>query len=136
MATKFQWQLKFKWHLSSSGNKSSNGNKSINGNKSSNGNKSINSNKNSNGNKIIITTKIPMATNGNKKFKLNKKATNLSLAVLYSYVIWACFHLKYHKVASTIMSWLEAHFMFYRLFIKGKFNVYLQFYMCWCNGFS
>ena len=63
---KFQWQLNFKWHLSSSGNKSSNGNKSINGNKSSNGNK------------------------WQQKVQIEQKATNWSLAVLASYVIWAC----------------------------------------------
>ena len=38
------------------------------------------------------------------------------------------FHLlwnEYRKVASINMSWLEAHFMFYKLFLKGKFDVYL-----------
>ena len=38
------------------------------------------------------------------------------------------FHLlwnEYRKVARINMSWLEAHFMFYKLFLKGKFDVYL-----------
>ena len=32
---------------------------------------------------------------------------------------------KYHKNASINKSCLEAHFTIYRLFMKGKFNVYV-----------
>ena len=31
----------------------------------------------------------------------------------------------YHNVVSTNMPWLEAHFRFYRLIVKNKFDVYL-----------
>ena len=45
--------------------------------------------------KVPVETKVSMATNGNKMFKLNKKQQ--TLAVLASYVIWACLFQKSQK---------------------------------------
>ena len=86
MATLFHWKQKFQWQPSSIGNKSSNGNKC------------------SNGNKVPVAAKVPMATkvsiatcnkcsNGNKSFNSNKSSNGNQkiLAVLASYVIWACY---------------------------------------------
>ena len=45
----------------------------------------------------------------------------VSIFVLYEvYVV-----LDYHKVASSRLSWLVAHFYIFRLFMKGKFDAYV-----------
>jgi hypothetical protein len=42
---------------------------------------------------------------------------------------------KYHKVASTSLSPLEAHAGFFRLYMKGKFDVYLLWHFGKKNDF-
>ena len=54
------------------------------------------------------------------KFMQTLSGKNLLIRELF-HLLWN----EYRKVASINMSGLEAHFVFYKLFMKGKFDVYL-----------